>query len=110
MSLKVGYEAWKIELMKNLVDLVLGQNYVETSGGVFKFKKVLPMGYILSGEALDIVSLAHEMEELLHLGGSNDIQNSRLKLGELKNYPSELVDISVQRELTMSTEGVQEVC
>ena len=82
VSLSVGYETWKIELMKKLVDLVLGQNYAETSGGVFKFKKVLPMGYKLSGEALDIVALAHEMTELLHLGGSAHIQNPRVNLKE----------------------------
>ena len=35
---------WAIELMVKLVDLVLGQNYVETSVGLFKFKKILPMG------------------------------------------------------------------
>ena len=39
--------------MKKLVDLVLGQNYAETSSGLFKFKKVLPLGQMLSGEALD---------------------------------------------------------
>jgi hypothetical protein len=43
----VGYKKWKIQLMGKLIDLVLGQNYVETSGGLFKFKKVLPMGYTL---------------------------------------------------------------
>ena len=40
----VGCEEWKLELMKKLIDLVLGQNYAETSGGVFKFKKSLPIG------------------------------------------------------------------
>ena len=34
---------WTINLMQKLVDLVLDQNYAETSGGLFKFKKVLPM-------------------------------------------------------------------
>ena len=29
----LGYEEWKTELMKSLVDLVLGQNYAETSVG-----------------------------------------------------------------------------
>ena len=36
---------WKIELMTMLEDLVVEQNYVETSRGLYKFKKVLPMGY-----------------------------------------------------------------
>jgi hypothetical protein len=38
----VGFKEWTIDLMKKLVDLVLGQNYAETSSGLFKFKKILP--------------------------------------------------------------------
>ena len=85
--------------MKKLVDLVLDQNFAETSGGLYKFKKVLPMGYKLSGEALDIVALAEEMMILFHLGG--DLEK-RMKIGELKNYPVDLVDNNVDRELSMS--------
>ena len=95
----VGFEEWKINLMKKLVDLVLDQNFAETSGGLYKFKKVLPMGYKLSGEALDIVALAEEMMILFHLGG--DLEK-RMKIGELKNYPVDLVDNNVDRELSMS--------
>ena len=76
----VGFKKWTIELMKQLVDLVLGQNYVETSGGIFKFKKVLPMGYSLSGEALDLVALAEEMVVLYHLG--NDGEKARIRIRE----------------------------
>ena len=101
----VKYEKWKIELMKRLIDLVLEQNYVETSVGVFQFKKVLPMGYKLSGEALDLVALSEEMMTLRHLG--DEIQHEQEKLGELKNYPSELVDNDVQNELSMS-KGVKD--
>ena len=97
----VGYKEWKIELMNKLVDLVLGQNYAETSGGLFKFKKVLPMGYKLSGEALDIVALAEEMTVLYHLG-EDDCQKSRVRIAELRSYPEEFVDNSVQTELSMS--------
>ena len=70
----VGYKEWKIQLMEKLIDLVLSQNYAETSGGIFKFKKVLPMGYTLSGEALDLVALSDEMTVLYHLGGGDHIQ------------------------------------
>ena len=78
----VKVKEWTIELMQKLVDLVLGQNYAETSGGLFKFKKVLPMGYKLSGEALDIVAIAAEMEELNHLGTENT-GHIRARIGEL---------------------------
>ena len=74
----IGLENWRIELMAKLVDLVLGQNYAETSGGLFKFKEVLPMGYKLSGEALDIVALAEEVTILYHLGEQR-VQKSRVK-------------------------------
>jgi hypothetical protein len=97
----VEFEEWKIELMEKLVDLVLGQNYAETSGGLFKFKKVLPMGYKLSGEALDIVALAEEITVLYHLG-KDDTQKSRVRIGELRSYPVKFVDNSVERELSMS--------
>ena len=96
----VGFKEWTIELMKQLVDLVLGQNYAETSGGIFKFKKVLPMGYKLSGEALDIVALAEEMVVLYHLG--KDEEKSRIRIGELRNYPDEFVENNVKKELSMS--------
>ena len=99
----VGYDDWKMDLMKKLVDLVLGNNYAETSGGFFKFKEVLPMGYKLSGEALDLVALADEMTVLYHLGGNEEVQKARVKLGELKQFPDEFVDNSVQTELNMAT-------
>ena len=54
--------------MKKLIDLVLGQNYAETSGGLFKFKEVLPMGNKLLGEALNIVALVQKRMLLSHLG------------------------------------------
>ena len=98
----VGYEEWKKELMKKLVDLVLRQNYAETSGGFFKFKEVLPMGYKLSGEALDLVALADEMSLLYHLGGNEDVQKSRVKIAELKDYPKEFVDNTVEVQQSMS--------
>ena len=40
----IGYQEWKIELIQKMVDLVLGNNYVLTSTGIYLFKKVLPMG------------------------------------------------------------------
>lgn len=99
----IGIVEWKIDLMEKLVDLVLGQNFAETSGGLFRFKKVLPMGYKLSGDALDIVALAEEMTVLYHLGGdyAKNIKSRRVKIGELKNYPEEFGDNCVQKESSM---------
>ena len=102
-----GMVEWKMDLLTKLVDLVLDQNYVETSVGLFKFRKVLPMGYKLSGEALNIVALADEMVTLFDLE-RKDSQKSHLGIGELRNYPDEMVDNSVQRELSM-TKGVKRI-
>ena len=95
----VRVKEWTIELMQKLVDLVLEQNYAETSAGLFRFKKILPMGYKLSGEALDIVALSNEME-ILQLNG--EVNQGNVAIRELKNYPEEFVDISVETELAMS--------
>ena len=94
-------DEWKIDLMSKLVDLVLDQNYVETSVGLYKFRKVLPMGYKISGEALNIVALADEMMALHDLD-KNDSLKSKPGIGELRSYPSELVDNNVQKELSMA--------
>ena len=58
------------------------------------------MGYKLSGEALDIVALAEEMVVLYHLG--KDEEKSRIRIGELRNYPDEFVENNVKKELSMS--------
>ena len=100
-------DEWKIDLMSKLVDLVLDQNYVETSVGLFKFKKVLPMGYKISGEALHIVALADEMVALYNLG-RNKCMEANLGIGELRSYPSEFVDNNVQKEMSMA-KGVKKV-
>ena len=94
-------DEWKVDLMNKLVDLVLDQNYVETSVGLYKFRKVLPMGYKISGEALNIVALADEMMALHDLD-KNDSLKSKPGIGELRSYPSELVDNNVQKELSMA--------
>lgn len=60
------------------------------------------MGYELSGEALDLVALAEEMTVLFHLGGDEEVLKARAKLGELKQFPDEFVDNSVQSELNMA--------
>ena len=41
----VKYPEWKVELLKKINKLVLSNIYVETSGGIYHFKEVLPIGY-----------------------------------------------------------------
>ena len=93
----LGYEDWKIDLLKKIIDLVLSNNFVETSTGLYQFKMVLPMGYRLSGEALDIVAVSGEMTKMFNLGVHDD-KAIGLPIGELLDYPSEIVDADIEYE------------
>ena len=95
------YPGWKIDLMLKLIDLVLGNNYAESSSGLYLFMKILPMGYRLSGDALDIVALSGEMERMFNLGKQGDIIPG-LPIGELFEYPEEVIDIDVDKETKMA--------
>ena len=87
--------------MKKLIDLVLSQNYAETSAGLFFFKMILPMGYKLSGEGLNIVALSGEMTKLYNLG-SQVVNIPGLPVAELNNYPEEFIDITAEKEVKMA--------
>ena len=98
----LGYPEWKMELMTKLIDLVLSNNYAEMSTGHYRFKKVLPMGYNLSGDALDIVALSGEMERMFHLGRHGaDIPG--MPIGELVEYPEEIFEYDVDRVTRMAS-------
>ena len=96
----VKYPEWKVELLKKINKLVLSNNYVETSGGIYHFKEVLPMGYKLSGEALDIVAISGEIQKMFNLGdpSKNDIG---MPIAELTNYPEEITENDVNHEMIM---------
>lgn len=93
----LSYPVWRISLMKKLIELVLSNNFVETSVGIFKFGEVLPMGYRLSGEALDIVALSGEVNKMMNLGRVNS-ESIGMPIGELMDYPEEFAEKSVQYE------------
>ena len=57
-------EAWKLELLISLARLILRNNYVETSKGIFKLTEVLAMGNSSSGACLDLVGLTAEFTKL----------------------------------------------
>ena len=97
----LGWKEWKISLMKKIIILVLGNNFVETSTGIYLFKMVLPMGYKLSGESLDIVGIAGEMSKMLNLGKEGST-NLGTPVGEIQDYPEEIVDVDASRECTMA--------
>ena len=91
---------WKINLMTKLITLILKNNYVKTSAGVYLFKRVLPMGYKLSGECLDIVGLSGEFSRMYRLGDENDKMKG-IPIAELMEYPDEIIETSVEREINM---------
>ena len=101
VSRYLGYPGWRVSLMQKLINLVLGNNFVETSTGVYIFKMVLPMGYKLSGEALDIVGMAGEMSKLINLGkiGASECGT---RIAEITDYPEDLVERNVQTEVKMA--------
>ena len=99
-------EEWKTKLMKNLINLVLSNNYVETSTGIYLFEMVLPMGYRLSGEALDIVAISGEMMKMMNLGDGRTT-NTGLPVAEILEYPEELGEISVDYEMR-NARGIQD--
>ena len=61
---------------------------------------VLPMGYKLSGEALDIVALSGEMEKMFNLGRHGQ-GIPGMPIGELPEYPEELFDSDVDNVTRM---------
>ena len=77
----------------------MNNNYVATSDGIYLFKPVLPMGYKISGEALNSVAIIGEIEKLYN--PYDDPNNIGLEISELYNYPTSLVDNSVLKERSM---------
>ena len=76
-------QRWSTDMILKLLKSVLRNNYVETSGGLYLFGRVLPMGYKLSGEALNSVALAGEVSKPFE-HGRNEVKCGTL-LGELSN-------------------------
>jgi hypothetical protein len=55
------------------------------------------MGYRLSGEALDIVAVSGEMTKMFNLG-IDDEKAIGLPIGEILEYPTEIVDADIEYE------------
>ena len=96
----VKYPEWKVDLLKKINELVLTNNFVETSGGIYQFKDVLPMGYKLSGEALDIVAISGEITKMYNLGDDTKVDIG-MPIAELTNYPEEITTNCARHEMIM---------
>ena len=90
---EINAEKWKLELIIKLAKLVLNNNYVEASIGILKIGPCLPMGNCASGEALDTVAIASEMEKenkkALNLKLTEEIPEQIGKKINLQKYENE---------------------
>ena len=55
-------EYWKLETIISIARLVLNNNYIETSSGIFKLDDCLAMGNKASAAGLNLVGLVREFE------------------------------------------------
>ena len=87
---EIKADQWKLELIIKLANLVLNHNYVEASIGILKIGPCLPMGNCASGEALDTVAIASEMEKenkkALNLKLTEEIPEQIGKMINLQKY------------------------
>ena len=84
-----GLSDWKIELIISFSRLILQNNYIECSIGLFKLRECLPMGMSGSPICLDIVGLSSEVQRI-------SIHNSLSP-----NLPSHLYTLLSENELTL---------
>ena len=66
----LNLEAWKLELLISLSRLILNNNFIETSSGIFHLSNCLAMGNSSSGACLDLVGLTSEIQKL-HPGSNS---------------------------------------
>ena len=87
---EIKADQWKLELIIKLANLVLNHNYVEASIGILKIGPCLPMGNCASGEALEPVAIASEMEKenkkALNLKLTEEIPEQIGKMINLQKY------------------------
>ena len=60
---EVGIPDWKTTMYNRMIEMVLGNSFVQTSVGIYKLSmsSCLPMGLGMSGEALDLVCMTAEV-------------------------------------------------
>ena len=79
---------WKIELTLDLSRLILQNNYVESSQGIFKLQECLPMGMPASPAGLDIVGLSSEVKRF---------QTKQFKFTELPSNLKSTLNCSLEK-------------
>ena len=97
-----GLEAWVIELIIKLARLILKNNYVETSKGVYHLTTVLPMGMGASPVCLNIVGLASEHRRLVSQGARSTT------MGDCKSYQRYLDDTRTLGE-SKNVDGIKDI-
>ena len=62
LGMITGLSDWKIELIIDICRLILNNNFIECSQGIFELRNCLPMGMSASPVCLDIVGLSSEVK------------------------------------------------
>ena len=73
LSAVVKNDTLEQEMIEELANFALNNNYIESGGKIYKCKPVLPMGSCLSGEALDIILMAGELRLLINPALEKDV-------------------------------------
>ena len=56
------FPTWKLDLALKLTEFILSNNYIYGAGHIWKLGPILPMGCVISGDALDSICLANEVK------------------------------------------------
>ena len=65
---------WRRDLILKLIELVLGNNYIESSTGIFQLGDCLPMGSSASQDCLNIVGMISELQLFENATTSDEIK------------------------------------
>ena len=65
---------WRRDLILKLIELVLGNNYIESSTGIFQLGDCLPMGSSASQDCLNIVGMISELALFENTSSEDEIQ------------------------------------
>ena len=90
LTKEIGAEYWKRDLVMKLTELVLSNNYIEASVGIFKLQECLPMGSSCSQDGLNVVGILHELE--LFEGISKNVK--------VKTYVNDIFEVEIEVEET----------
>ena len=94
---------WRRDLIFKLTELVLGNNFIESSVGVYQLGDCLPMGSSSSQDCLNIVGMVHELEMF---EGVSARESVNINVDE--NYEVKILMIDQMTEINKFTKNEQD--